>query len=363
MNFNQFSKDKLSKLLFVEINAEGFLKILGADSKKNNINELYIPIDPKYLNQDVKKGYKLDKLPINYFVEGMFFALGGDRELKFNNDYKKIIPLIKDAEKCVKTIISEKSKNGELEEALMLLLGLCEYKEDVDVFEKTLLVCEALRENNKEYNDLQLEICDRAKAVFSKEAFPYLYSALAYKDKEELTKALVDINEYGAKGGEKTSEIIALHEEIQDSALYEEGKEALLEEPLVALTKLLPLADKFEEDAIIRFYIGTCYRRLGNFEKAIYYLNDSLALDNNIVEVANELGVNYASLGDYDNAINCFRKAFEGTKDVEICTNLIMCYVHNNDIENAKKHLALAEAINKDDEIVKEIKKYFKDLK
>lgn len=346
----------------MEINADGFLKTLGCDNKKQEIKDLYIPIDPVHLNQDVKSGLKLDKLPINYFVEGMFYALGGDRNLKFNNDYKKIIPLIKDWEKIVKSLIAKQTKDGNLEDALVLLLGMCEYKEDKEIFEKTLLVCEALREGNYEYNDLQLDIADRAKEAFSKEAFPYLYSALAYKDKEKLSKALVDINEYIKNGGEKDSNIEALFEEISDANSYEEGKEALLEDPTKALTKFLPLADKFEEDAILRYYIATCYRRIGNFEKAIYYLQESQGLDNNIVEVVNELGINYASLTDYDNAISCFRKAFEATKDVEICTNLIMCYVHNNDIESAKKHLKLAEAINKDDEIVKEIKKYFKDL-
>ncbi|MGL5823183.1 MAG: tetratricopeptide repeat protein [Sarcina sp.] len=362
MNFNEYSKEKLAKLLFVEINADGFLKALNADNKKYGIKELYIPIDPKHLNQDVKSGLKLDKLPINYFVEGMFLAMGGDEHLKFNSDYKKILDLISDSEIIVKSLIADNIKNEDLEEALMLLLGLVNYKESSEIYEKTLLVCEALREGNHEYNDLQLTIADKAKELYSNEAFPYLYLALAYKDKEILNKALVNINEYIAKGGEKDANIIALCEEISDANAYEEGKEALMEDPTKALTKLLPLADKFEEDAIIRFYIGTCYRRLGNFEKAIYYLQESQGLDNNIVEVVNELGINYASLADYDNAIACFRKAFEATKDVEICTNLIMCYVHNDDIENAKKHLALAEAIDKDDEIVKEIKKYFKDL-
>ncbi|MGL4656236.1 MAG: tetratricopeptide repeat protein [Sarcina sp.] len=362
MNFNEYSKDKLARLLFMEINADGFLKALGADNKEYKIKELYIPIDPVHLNQDVKSGLKLDKLPINYFVEGIFFAMGGDKDLKFNSDYKKIIPLVKDSEKLIRTLIADKTKNNELEDALMLLLGLCEFNPDKDIYEKTLLVCEALREGNHEYNDLQLDIADKAKELYENEAFPYLYAALAYKDKEKLSKAIVDINEFVAKGGEKTLEIEALFEEISDANAYEEGKEAMNEDPTRALTKFIPLADKFEEDAIIRYYIATCYRRLGNFEKAIYYLQESQALDTNIVEVVNELGVNYASLADYDNAINCFRKAFEATKDVEICTNLIMCYVHNNDIENAKKHLKLAEAINKDDEIVIEIKKYFKDL-
>lgn len=362
MNFNEYSKDKLAKLLFMEINAEGFLNALGSDNKKEQIKDLYIPIDPVHLNQDVKSGLKLDKLPINYFVEGMFYALGGDRDLKFNNDYKKIIPLVKDSDKIVKSLIAKQTKEGNLEDSLMLLLGMCEYEPSKEIFEKTLLVCEALREADSEYNDLQLEITDRAKLEFSNEAFPYLYSALAYKDKEKLSKALVDLNEYIKNGGEKDDIITALFEEISDANSYEEGKEFLLEDPTKALTKLLPLADKFESDAILRYYIATCYRRLGNFEKAIYYLLESQGLDNNIVEVVNELGINYASLADYDNAIKCFRKAFEATKDVEICTNLIMCYVHNDDIENAKKHLKLAQAIDKDDEIVKEIEKYFKDL-
>ncbi|WP_297519174.1 hypothetical protein [uncultured Clostridium sp.] len=362
MDFNEYSKDKLARLLFMEINADGFLQALGADNKDYKIKDLYIPIDPVHLNQDVKSGLKLDKLPINYFVEGMFFAMGGDKKLKFNSDYKKIIPLVKDSEKLIRSLIADKTKENELEDALMLLLGLCEFEASKETYEKTLLVCEALREANSAYNDTQLDISDKAKELFDKEAFPYLYAALANKDKEKLSNALVDINEYINKGGEKTSEIEALCEEVEDASAYEEGKKALIEDPTTALTKFLPLADKFEEDAILRFYIGSCYRRLGNFEKAIYYLNESQALDTNIVEVVNELGINYASLADYDNAINCFRKAFEGTKDVEVCTNLIMCYVHNDDIENAKKHLKLAEAINKDDEVVKEIKKYFKDL-
>ena len=362
MNFNEYSKDKLAKLLFMEINADGFLQALGADNKDYKIKDLYIPIDPVHLNQDVKSGLKLDKLPINYFVEGMFFAMGGDKELRFNSDYKKIIPLVKDSEKLIRSLIADKTKENELEDALVLLLGLCEFEPSKETYEKALLVCEALREADSEYNDTQLEITDKAKELYESEAFPYLYSALAYKDKEKLSNALVDINEYLAKGGEKNSEIEAFCEEVSDASAYEEGKEALVEDPTTALTKFLPLADKFEEDAILRYYIATCYRRLGNFEKAIYYLQESQALDTNIVEVVNELGINYASLADYDSAIGCFRKAFEATKDVEVCTNLIMCYVHNNDIENAKKHLKLAEAINSDDEVVKEIKKFFKDL-
>ncbi|MNI79377.1 Tetratricopeptide repeat protein [compost metagenome] len=72
------------------------------------------------------------------------------------------------------------------------------------------------------------------------------------------------------------------------------------------------------------------------------------------------MGINYASLEDFENAIKYFRKAFEATRDIEICTNLIMCYLNSGDLKQARLHLEIAEKINKDDEIVKEIKEYIK---
>ncbi|WP_124041184.1 tetratricopeptide repeat protein [Clostridium perfringens] len=360
MSFNTFAKEKLSQLLFLEIDGDGFVKSLGKDPKEVNINEVYIPIDPKHLSQDVKSGYKLESLPINYLVEGMFFALGGDKDFKFNKEYKKLIPLIEDAIPCVKKIVADKVKEENMVEAFMLLKGLTEISDETEVYENILLICESLRERNKAYNETQLEICDRCKANRSDLALPYLYSAIAYNDMGQYDKAYVDINEYLAKGGERNEIVEVLYNEIKDSADYEEGKEDLIEEPEDALKRLLPLADKFQDNAILRYYIATAYRRLGNFEKAVYYLNECLSIDDSIVEAVNEMGINYASLGIYDEAIKYLRKAFESTRDIEVCTNLIVCYLNAGKIEEAKQHLDIAKAINKDDEIVKEIETFMK---
>lgn len=229
-----------------------------------------------------------------------------------------------------------------------------------EVYENLLLICESLRERNKAYNETQLEICDKCKANRSDLAIPYLYSAIAYNDMGQYDKAYVDINEYLAKGGERNEIVEVLYNEIKDSADYEEGKEDLIEEPEDALKRLLPLADKFQDNAILRYYIATAYRRLGNFEKAVYYLNECLSIDDSIVEAVNEMGINYASLGIYDEAVKYLRKAFESTRDIEVCTNLIVCYLNAGKIEEAKQHLDIAKAINKDDEIVKEIETFMK---
>lgn len=363
MSFNTFAKEKLSQLLFLEIDGNGLVKSLGKSVKDLNLKELYVPVDPRHLSNDIKSGYKLESLPINYLVEGMFFALGGDKDFRFNKDYKNLIGLIDDAIPCVKTIIAEKVKEENMVEAFMLLKGLNEISDETEVYENLLIICESLRERNKSYNDVQLEICDKCKANRSDLALPYLYSAIAYNDMGQFDKAYVDINEYLNKGGERNDIVEVLFNEIKDSANYEEGKEELIEEPEQALARLLPLADKFEDNAILRYYIATAYRRLGNFEKAVYYLNECLAIDSSIVEAVNEMGINYASLGVYDEAVKYLRKAFESTRDIEVCTNLIVCYLNAGMIDEAKQHLDIAKALNKDDEIVKEIETFMKSNK
>lgn len=362
MNFNAVCKEKLSRLLFLEIDANKFLKTLGEDPKKYDINELYIPINPSNISHDIENGYKLESLPIYYLIEGMFLALGGDENLKFNKEYKKILPLIKDSIPCVKKLVAEKINEDKLTESLMLLKGLSEIIKDEEVYSKLFLISEAIREKNKSYNEFQLNLSDKCKKELPNSTIPYLYSALAYNDMDEYSKAYLEINEYILKGGEKTEEVEILYNEIRDSLDYEKGKEEMLNEPEVALKRLIPLADKFKDNAIIRYYIAKCYRILENYEKAIYYLNESLAIDDSIVETINELGINYACLGDYENAIKYFRKAFETTRDIEICTNIILSYINLNKIDDAKKHLEIAKAINNEDDIVKDIERFMSNL-
>ena len=92
---------------------------------------------------------------------------------------------------------------------------------------------------------------------------------------------------------------------------------------------------------------------------AILFFGCILAIESGILEVVNELGINYACLGDYEEAIKCIKKGFEASRDVEICTNIIMCYLNLGDEENAKLHLDIAKKLNPDDEIVQKIERMF----
>ena len=66
---------------------------------------------------------------------------------------------------------------------------------------------------------------------------------------------------------------------------------------------------------------------------------------------------------NYDNAISYLRKAFEVTRSIEICTNLIMCYINNGDLKNAEAHKDIAKKIDPNDEVLLEIENYLKNLK
>jgi tetratricopeptide (TPR) repeat protein len=120
--------------------------------------------------------------------------------------------------------------------------------------------------------------------------------------------------------------------------------------------------DTWGDNALLYYYIAIAYRMLENYEKAIYYLNEALNIDSSIVEIVNEMGINYASLGKYETAVAYLRKAFEVTKSVEICTNLVMCYLNSGDLKNAKIHIQIAKKIDPKDEVVVQLENMVKNM-
>ncbi|WP_183278167.1 tetratricopeptide repeat protein [Clostridium fungisolvens] len=358
MDYNSLFKDKLSKLLFLEIrNVEAFLKKISDKQVKLKNKELFIPVSMEFLAEKVKQNQELKDIPLYEFIEGMFYAIGADEKFSYNEDYKSILDSISNSKEAIKGIVASKVKQGNYNDSYVLLRGLCRSYGEEEIFEKLLVVGSTIRENNRDFKNLHLEDIENYKKVYPKSALPYMYEALTLKDEGEYSKVLMSLNEYIRLGGERSTEIEQLFLEVSDIVAYEKGKEEIDVNPLEAIKKLLPLLDKFEDNPLIYYYIGLSYRKLDNYEKAIYYLNESLEIDSSIVETVNELGINYAAIGDFENAIMYFRKAFEATKDVEICTNLVMCYYNIGKMDDAKIHLDIANKLEPNDEIVKQLNK------
>lgn len=350
MDIKSHFSEKLSKLLFVEVDKKNLEKIF----KVTIPEDIYLPLSSKNIIDNVRLKNNMDRIPIGYFIEGMFYVLGADEGFRFNKYYKRIIKGNSEYVKFIKGVVAKNVKVKEYEDAYILLKGLSVIEDSIEIYDKLIVLVDQIRKSNRIYKEEELEILKRAE---SKEnyALPYLYESLIKREEEDYEKALFYINNYIAKGGKETLEITDMKEELKSIVQYDRGKDLLEDNPEEALKFLIPLKDTFGENASLYYYIAVGYRKLENYEKAIYYLNEALSIDSNIVEIVNEMGINYASIGDYEKAIAYLRKAFEATKSVEICTNLIMCYLDSGNLQDAKQHLEIAKKINPKDKVVIEI--------
>lgn len=359
MDIKSKFKDKLSNLLFLEMKKERVEMIFKC--KLENLNEnIFMPIETKEITDKVKNGEGVDTIPVASFVEGMSFVLGADDDFKFNNFYTELIKTSNFAVKHIKGIVAKKVKIKNYEDGYIMLRGLSKIESNKEIYEKLLMLANKLKSLNKEYLNEELEVIEKAKTIEDYSS-PYLYEAMIKRDNGDYDGALFSINTYLSKGGEETAEISDFRNSLKIVDDYDKAKSLVYDEPETALKLLLPLLNELGNECEIYYYIAICYRILEIPEKAIYYLRESMDIDNSYPEVLNEMGINYACMEDFNSAIPYLRKVFELTQSIEVCTNLIMCYINSKDYKQAKLHLEIAKKIDPKDDIVKELDNILKD--
>lgn len=354
MDINSKFKQNLSKMIFVEVKNRAIEDIFKI--KLSFKEDIYLPLNSGYLISNISDDDKINNIPITIIINGMFYTLGADEHFKYNDFYKEILSKSSNSVAYIKTEISEQVKKEQYERAYILIKGLLHINSSKENYEKAIYIVEEIRSHNSDYIEEEMELIESWKQLYDY-PMPYFYSALVYKDKGIYDLALISINDYFSKGGENSKEALEFRNMLENVTNYEKGKELIYDDPKKALQLLLPIMNIYEEDALIYYYVAIAYRVLENYEKAIYYLNQSFSIDNNIVEVVNELGLDYACINDYRNALNYFEKAFEVMQSIEICTNIVMCYINLGDKDSAKKYLMKAKQIDPKDEIVKQLEK------
>lgn len=355
MSIKSEINDNLSKLLFLPINKNtriGTYKIP---------NDVYLPIKSEQIIEKVKQGDNFDNIPFSYFIEGIFYVLGADENFRYNESYLDILKNVEVGTGYIKSKIFDDINSEKYEEAYIMLKGLINIEENYDNYDKVLLILDKLRTMDKNYEDEELKMIEKAKLIDGCIS-PYLYEALICRDNGDFTKAMYSLNTYINLGGVETKELSEFKENLKSINNYEKGLELIYEEPKEALKILIPLTDVLGDSAEIYYYIAIAYRNLEIYEKAIYYLNQASAVDDALIEVVNEYGINYACMGDYETAANYLEKAFKASQSIEICTNLIMCFINMKKYKDAKKYLEDAEKLNSNDEIVIQLKDMLKNV-
>lgn len=352
-----YFSQRLEEVLFLDIKKESL-----RDLFKIYLNDdVYMPIKSTKIINSIKGGNKMDDIPLSFFIEGMFYVIGIDDSFRYKDIYIEMLSNIPNSISFIKAAIFNEVKNEKYEDAYIFLKGLSYLEATAENYERLFSLAENIRVKDKTFKEEELSIIQRAKIIEDFSA-PFLYEAIIKREEGDFETAMYLLNTYISKGGEQTPVITEFHHSLKNIVAYERGKGLLYEDPDSALKLLIPLLEEYGNDATLYYNIAVGYRILENYEKAIYYLNEALTIDDALVEVVNELGINYASLGDFETAIRYLRKAFEATKSIEICTNLIMCYINSGDIAQAKNHLEIAKKLNSNDEVVKELEQVFNNM-
>lgn len=352
MDIQVYLKEKMSKVLFIEVKLDVLNKLFNTELKET----VFMPILSTVIIDEIKNNNGFDKIDIRKLIEGMLCVLGCDEKFQYNNVYVDILKKnYHRFEKIIKSKIYEEIKLNNQIEAFILLKGFSYIDSSIDVYDKLLFLVDSLRESNLSFKKEELSLIEKAKKLNCKNAY-YYESLLSIQD-GDYDKAHICINEYINLGGQVNNEILRIKKEVGLLRDYKKGREIVYDSPIEALQILLPLIDEFKEDAVLYYYIAVAYRVNGNYEKAIYYLNEALLIDKDLVDVVNELGLNYACLRGFDEAVKYFMRAFEVSNSIEICTNIIMCFINLSNFDKARQYIELAKKINPDDEIIKDIEK------
>ena len=143
--------------------------------------------------------------------------------------------------------------------------------------------------------------------------------------------------------------------QVDDLIVYEKGYlEVMNDRAQNGLDILLPLYEKYKEWWNLLFFIGLAYRKLGEYEKAIFFFGEVGRIKPSQSDAYNELGLCYASLGDYENAEKYFKKAaLIEDNDPELLCNLAAVYINSGKLEQAEETLAKAEEMAPGEEITK----------
>ncbi|WP_426349482.1 hypothetical protein ACPWSR_17355 [Alloiococcus sp. CFN-8] len=353
MDYNVKFRENLNRYLFLEFKTDKIAEYFPI--KENSLKEDFIllPISSQY----IVDGDKVEEnLSMVYFIEGMFYILGADPYFKYSSQYKIILSSNSVNSDYIKSKIAECFKKEEFEKTFVLLRGLLEINNDKEVFRQAINVGELLRNRDIEFSNVQLALLENYKEYYPNDEYPDLIEGLiAYSD-GDLGLANIKIHNYIARGGEATDELHGVMEDIKEQLDYKRASDLVASKPEESLKILLERLALNPDDPYLLYYIAVAYRNLELYEKAIYYLNEALAIDNSFIDVINELGINYAAIKNYDMAIEFLRKAFEATRSIDICCNLALCYYYNKDIEKAKQHVIIAEKLDSNDEILTDIK-------
>lgn len=345
MNYEMYLKREIEKTVFIETNRDLVVNLKGNPVLKKG----EYPLLPQDVVDFAQRG--VDGVPGDAIINGMIYIIACDPKFKYRDRYLEFLRAIEGIESYIIMNI-EKDKENDIKRAVIYATALLEIKPDRKIaMNRCYLLMELYERTGLEF--LSQEILKSLENIISeypdfKE--PNYYIGEYYLDKDidrsklYLRKCIDDpkTHDMAAARLEKIKSIEE-YDRAVDMVKNGNGKDAL--------KILIPYAEKNPENLDAAYYTAVAYRQIGDPYRALDYLDELLNYGERL-EVYSEIGLNLAALGDFESALEYFKKALKIMPDDSgVICNMGVCHLNLGHMEEAKHAFELASRINPKDEI------------
>ena len=361
-NIEKYLYERADELAFLTLKEDASFPIKAYSLPKEGLE---IPLLNEELVKGIKEGNLEKEINMLSFINGMIFITGIDSKFKNNEEYKKILYAFdENIENYIGSLGVNEGNKKELLKSLIYFKALITLNDkNLNGLYNYALVCQDIAQiHNKnqcedEMNDFLLEAVNTLEyitEIYPEFALSYYQLGYHYHNLKQYVKTKMTWDEALKLGVEEDvrEEILAELNKIEYKIDYEIGYNNILQgEIQIGLDKLLPLVEEYSDWWNLLFFVGLAYRQLGNTSEAMRYFEKILILNPKQIDSLVEIGLCYATNGDFDKAIEYFIKALEIKEDSEIICNIGMAYLNKGNYEMAKNYIEKAYSLNPDDEI------------
>lgn len=346
MDYISFIKQDLDKILFIEIGKDLVMKN-GAVLEKGEY--------PIHSNDMINvANSKNSDIPLNHIINGMVYLLACDPKFKFNETYLNFIKSINGIESyIIKTI--EDNKEKDVRKAVIYATTLCKLNSKKEYLYNRAVLLISL------YEELKLqfiidEIINSLESIVKEHedfTMPHFQLGVYYSEKDlDLAKHhfRLCLNDPKIKDeAESYLEEIGLVENYDNAVeMVKQGNGAEV------LESLITFSEKNPHDPNAKYFTAIALRQAGYNENALVYLKELIEFGET-ANVLSEIGLNLASLSEFEAAIEYFEKALEVDKNNEVLIcNIGVCYINLGKFDDAREKFEFALKVNPKDEIAKE---------
>lgn len=357
---NNYFKKYTDKISFMELKDNKAVNIEGYEIN----DDIPLPILTEDLVQEIKEGRLEEEVKMSNIIDGIIYMIGIDNHFKYIEEYKNILTSYsKDIEEyifykgirliekehhdigaiCFRTLkeINSNNTNGIFNYALALeTIGKSYFANEDEE-----MGIEFITQSTKELE----YIIDIDKSY----ALAYYKLGYHYKFYQQYLKAKLIWNKYLLLDEDelRLQEIRIELENMESEVVLEAGLTYLTKADFHnALDQFLKLLPNFEKWWELNYFIGSSYKGLGEYKKAIEFFE--IALEENVEssEVYNELGISHLLMGEIDKGINVFSEGIKNIQDdYKLLFNRGLGYIQLNKIEEAYEDISKALELNPED--------------